>query len=458
MTNYYIDAAQVGGNGLSPNSAFASLTSVPWAAGDRAWMRQTHQEIITRSTWIGPSFAVNNWSRLTHLIGWPTSSLDPFWSERPIDGRSAGWDADLPATFVYSVYGLKMPLLVGSSQVGFIQSNFCIVANMAYSNSGGANTTGPAFASGTNEVRGHDNIAWFFAGGPITRWQTAPAGRIGKLTLVVSGSNASGAIPNDKNVNHLVIHSLSVWSGGLIKPANNFSVGVLENQSNSIDYMFDPTGSNWSTQAYIVSTIRAVVGIQPYSGAVRPASASGNNYFSGIGIDDYYGQGPRIIGGAQGDIRITTAVEAYHAGRPSMIMQVQSVAANIQRYGPGVGPDRLIAMKKHFDVVSGTPITIRIPFYVSSTNIMSLSAGNVRAMLDVRGKNADWAVQSNVLVGSAGMWTGSLCAGGFPLYFDATFYPTETRNKAVLNVEFPWLTQATSGQPLNGYILMGEPY
>lgn len=457
MADYFVDKSQVGGNGLTANSAFASITSVPWAAagGDRAWVRQSHQETITRSTWVGPTHDQDSYSRVSHVIGWPTS-LDPFYDERPTAARAA-WDADLPATFVYSVYGLRMPLLVFSSNAGIIGGRQSVLANIAFSNSGGASTAGPTFVNDRENLWG-DNIAWFYQGGPLLRWAAGPStlNRIGKITLVVSDAvgNSAGAVPNILSIEHLVIHSASIYGGGFLSVQGPGQIGLVENQSNSVDVMFRGVSAGWSDFNNFGLYIRRICGIEPYSGDItQGAFAKG---FLGSVVDDYYSRGPRIVGGAAGAARLVSSAEALHDSKRVFRWDVASIQATQQFYGRG--PNRVLLEKKQFAVVSGTPITIRVPIYVGSTNVMSLANGTIKAMLDVRGKNSDYAVQSNILAGSAGMWSGTAPVGGTPYYFDATFLPAETKDDAMFNLRLGTITQATSGAGLIGYTLFGEPY
>jgi hypothetical protein len=118
---------------------------------------------------------------------------------------------------------------------------------------------------------------------------------------------------------------------------------------------------------------------------------------------------------------------------------------------------RLAAMRKHFQVTSGTAANFRIPIYADSTGVFSLSGGLMQARLNARGTKAQFNTKSSMLVGSPTLWSGSFVAGGSAYLWEVKFNPQET-GLVALEVYMPPVTQATSGQPLVAYMLMSEPY
>lgn len=91
MTDFYVDSSATGAdNGNTPADAWNSLVSiVGTAAGDRVWIRRTHNE--TWSTVVTLSGVTS--SNPVHFVGWPISG-DVYYPARPAAGVTAGWDTD----------------------------------------------------------------------------------------------------------------------------------------------------------------------------------------------------------------------------------------------------------------------------------------------------------------------------------------------------------------------------
>jgi hypothetical protein len=456
MADYFVDASQVGGNGTLPTSAYASVLSVPWGDGDRAWVRKSHYEVLTNSQFLGPNFNQTNYSRWGWVIGWPTSG-DPFFTERPASGVSANWDTDVPSTSVYSVYGLRFPSFVSSTNAaaGMLLGNGAYLANLAFVNSGGGGIRQPWSEQDRFAETVVDNIVTLYQGGPMLNFgQKNFEMRFGKVTVVLSGSATS---PWQYGVfaDHMVLHASCVWSGALFKgPTGKINIGLLENLSNSLDNFFAGfTADNGATDAsFLDCYIRRVSGIQPYSGAY---GAPVNVGYAMIAIDDYFSQGPRIIGIDKPNTFLCSSAQAMQNGSRVLRYDVNSITtANINYKAP---IHRIPAITKLVLANSGSEITYRIPLYVDSTAIFSPAAGQLRANLLARGAMPQYAVRSNVLPGSPSMWSGSFVSGGSAYLWEVKFTAQES-GMVPLEIFLPPWVQTASGQPRIAYALFSEPY
>ena len=456
MAEWYVDANQVGGNGTHPASSFPSVLSITWAPGDRAWLRRTHYETLPDSATPGPNFVLDTFARFAHVIGWPDSG-DPFFDERPAAGVTSGWDADVPSTSVYSVYGLKFPTLNNSNNAaasGISLPRGAIMANIAFQNSGGPTFTAWRDRTDFQNVM-LDNVIILSAGGATTRIAQALELRFGKMWMVSTGApGTSGLFTSGVYASHLVLHDLSVVSGGMFRGTTfNGRIDHLEIRTNSVDYLATAMGGIISNLPVLTNlSIGRCSGSAPYSGDALRVGLSGSPL---IAVDDYFGTGPRIINASKPGTFFCSSVQGMHNGSRVLNFSVSSENAANMNYQSPIW--RLPALKKYFQVTSGTAANFRIPVYADSTGVFSLSGGLMQARLVARGAKAQYNVKSNMLVGSPTLWSGSFVAGGSAYLWEVKFLPQET-GLVPLEVYLPPVTQATSGQPLVAYALFSEPY
>lgn len=456
MADWYVDAGISGGNGTHPSTAFPSVTSITWGAGDRAWLRRTHYETVAESVFVGPQFTVGAHARRAFIIGWPDSG-DPFFDERPAAGVSSNWDADVPSTSVYSVYGLKFPTISNSNNAaasGIQLGKGSIFANIAFQNSGGG--TFLAFRARA-DVSGviADNIILLASGGPMNRINQDMVMNFGKVTLALSGSGGGNGLFADAFIRHVVFHALSVYSGGWLRGTtllNRF--GTIENRSNSIDYHATQlSGFQGNTNPVLTQvSVERFAGTEPYSGAII---MGGLNGWPGMAVEDYHGQGPRIIGGVKSQFNMVSSADAMHNGSRVVKFEVASEATANQNYMTPI--QRFPMLRKFVDVISGTPLTMRVPIYVGSSAVFSPAGGMIFANLCARGALPQFAVQSSVLVGSPTQWSGNLVSGGSAYLWEMKFFPQET-GQVPLEIYAPMVTQATSGTGIRHYSLFSQPY
>ncbi len=461
MTDYYVDAAAAGtGDGLTAVNAFVSIQSVPWANADRAWLRRSHLETLTASQWVGPSsWALLAFSRYAHVIGWPDVN-DPFYTERPADGVTAGWDSDVPGTAAYSLYGYKFPTLSTSNggSTGVFMGSHVGYANLSLVNCGGAGTEvfwkgGDSYTSGTGTQRIFNNILPQGPTGPLSQLKNAEVAIHEHLILV--GSTAGSFFPS-MQAKRLDIHSTSMIAGlwGSTS-AIKFFVDHLVNYSNSVTNVVKQTLADYGDAGVgLVSSIRKASGVAPYSGAM----VTGLARQSYLRCDDYFGEGPLVIGDPQRKMWFGMASSggAMHNGSRVMMHRCNSEQASFQDYAGQLRLNYPIVQKR-FDVLSGTMIEIRVPIFHDNLAVFSLAGGFVHAHLLAYDCKPVVAVASNVLPGTPSLWSGSLTTAGSAWLFSAVYTPTETGEATFECFVGPFI-QATSGQGITGTVLFSEPY
>jgi hypothetical protein len=459
MVDYFVDmSAGGGGNGLSPASAFLSMQSIPWSNGDRAWLRRTHIETLEHGNVYFDIRTVNGQNVITSVIGWPEVGY-PLYDNRPAAGISAGWDADEPATDIYSVYGYKFPLLTGSTAN---VTNATLVGRGVYFVNIGFNQ---AAASDLLPCKFYSGFAAFMNNVLPTRGfgptgQNPPASNnwpryaqklIWPLSTAVGNALSTAAI---FRYNHLVLPPQAVVGDGGLFPAGlqGNEIDLLENQSNSVTYFIDNNAVNIGVQA--VARIGRAVGIKPTGGV---ASLAYGPNIGGVrfACDDYYGEGPVFYNGPnQINTRATTSLEAMHNGSRATYVDAKSVSGASQQFGFNYPMNATLF--KAVSVVSGETITFELPVYIGSTAVFSMDGiGAPHMMLQAKGVCP--MLPFTVEPGSSSLWSGSLVAGGSAWIARYRFTPTETAS-VQLKVTLPAVTSATSGGNVESYMLFSEPY
>ncbi len=459
MSNtWYVDGAQVGGNGTDPASAYASVLSIAWADGDKAWVRRTHNESLAPAVNVGLVNSALAFSRWSHLIGWPDPTGE-FYDIRPAAGVSAGWDADEPGTLPYSLFGYKFPMLTCSVNnatggVGFFGhvANFYLNQRPGNTHFMWRNVRSYTYYSRMSNIMPVTSTDMY---GGATTMQDDLLGPYGKVILITSFSSTTVAnFQGHVSVEHLVVGSLTASLGGLFATTSAFvQVKLLENYSNSVGYLCNP-GNDFSTEFIAAPAyIERCVGIQPYSGFSK---ISGTALGTEMGVGDYFGAGPRRDGNGRPNWRVGSSTEATFSGDIAGIMFVNSVAVGAHFRSGELRFRHQI--KSYFDVTSGAGITINVPIYVDSTAVYSPAGGMLEAHLLARGTRSRYATNSSVIAGNAAAWVGSYCVGGSAYIFSAVFTPTETNTQVPFIVNVGPITQASSGAQAVMYALFGKPY
>lgn len=463
MADYFIDAsAGVGGNGLSPGSAFISMQSIPWTSGDIAWLRRTHIESVANNTIIVRTLSGAGQQQLHAIVGWPDTNY-PMYAQRPISAVSAGWDSDLPATAVYSVFGLKFPTISSSATnvssasrwgQGYRVYNICI-------DQAGSSAIAPFnFLTSRNEL--WDNVIFTRShnvlGGNMTPSHGWPIRNLGKFFMAGSAGPSADMFGGAVSITarHIVITSLCVSGSGGILPSNADEytrIDIIENLSNSLTAVFGR--DNQLVEGVLaIQVIGRMIGVEPVC-LVNSAPSTSILRFN-ISVEDYFGKGP-LVSGARGlnHVSPVTSLEALYTGTGrGVIVNVESVIGTSQYYISY--NQNLRALTKYIDVISGQAITMQLPVYVGSSAVYSLSGlGGLQMVVNAKG--CPRIAPSTLQAGSLGAWAGSLVAGGSAWYANYQWTPTET-GRVSCDVYIPQPVNATSGAPANGYILLTEPY
>jgi hypothetical protein len=467
VAEWFVDASISGGNGTDPASAFPSVGSITWTAGDRAWVRNTHYEFLGSSVYLGTAMGSPSYfSQWHNVIGWPQSD-DPWYDIRPARGTTVGWDADVPSTAVYSVWGIKQPTFATSVSanigIGFLLPVGGSVFNVCLQNNG--NIMNMWSSQGDQWQRYLDNVTLlcnsgtFPGGGSVAMRFNAS---LGKITIPCSTSGTFGTAiigSSMASMRHLVIPAPGIfpylldWSG-----SNMLHIGHIEVQCASYNLAFGAvtpliSGPNITTDGMF--HVGRISGKRPAVGV----ASTGILGFNGIQIDDYFGDGPMINPSpTQPSTRVASINEAAcdigSGAVRAMIYNVASVVAAAQRYA-GVWGNKPV-MRGYFDVASGTQLEVRVPLYI--TGVASLTNGTLMAHLFAAGTKGTVCNSATLLVGTPAAWSGSLITAGSAWIFKSVFHPTETASQVPFEIFPPVFTQATSGLALTGAAYFGQPY
>jgi hypothetical protein len=465
MTEYYVDGGAAGtGDGLSPTNAFVDILSVPWADASRAWVRRTHNQTFTQSQFVGPNSFNNAFSKWSFLIGWPEAGA-PFYDDRPAAGVSASWDSDNPSTQAYSSYGFKMPTMCMSNNTfvsgGFLPGRGIHVANFYMVNCGGLSACWFAAPDHTATTI-YDNVMPLFNNGPLNALQAVSTQRFSTFRkLIFVGSSAStsqamlGSGLGSFHADKVLVHSATTWGAGIVGINSGTMIGVIENYSNSVAYGVMADGN--MEQDQLGGYVRRMIGVAPVTGDVKPGPNNGRSTF--FMVDDYFGNGPLLVGNPHCyTFRQATSLECLYNSNGAVVKwATTSVAVTIQYFWGQQAVPGIATVRKKFDVVSGTPITVSVPTYCDSTGVHSLASGRFTGALLAKGCDPITAVNSNIFVGSPSSWAGSLIAGGSAYLMKFTWTPIETGN-VFFEFRPGGLTQPTSGAQRVAYILWGEPF
>jgi hypothetical protein len=464
MADWFVDQGIVAGNGTDPASAFASILSVAWASGDRAWVRNTHFETITNSQILGQNTpSVAGFSRWHFAIGWPGVG-DPFYDERPARGVTVGWDSDVASSTAQNTFGFNHPTFLnsnGGNGAGMLFGYQMTLANFCFCTSPGLTTIAPwnntfgilsdrivdnalVLCTANGQGNGMGNKQWNFMGGRIIVTNSA-------------GSNPSAAILNGAICARVIeVHSRAGINNGLFNPTASLNIGMVINWSTSIPFLFDNNNGGTleqNTTLLAQTYVGRIVGIKPYSGY----TAGEVNLTPALRIDDYFGEGPIQPGDhLTANMRVASSGEAQHNALPAVFYSVGSGTFFGLR-GFWDARWRNPSMRKYFSVVSGTNVAIYVPVYIDSTATYSAACGQMRSYLQCKGAAGNACVRSTLIPGSYTNWTGSLIAGGSAWLWVSTFTPKETGTFA-FDIHFANHFQTNSGDVKKCYTLFGEPY
>jgi hypothetical protein len=463
MADLFVDQSIVAGNGTDPASAFASILSVAWASGDRAWVRNNHFETIANSQIIGQNTpSAPGFSRWHNVIGWPRVG-EPFYDERPARGITIGWDTDVASSVAQNTFGFNHATFMnsnGGTGAGMLLGYQTGFFNLCLCTSPGVNGTMP-WNNGFGIVEDHliDNCLVLATGNGFAASYGTKAWNaiVGTVIVVTSFNNpAQALIAGAASIRHLIVHSRGGLNAGLLT-LNSGNYGMITNYSNSVAWLWDQSGTGFAEtdiKHLGIMNIDKISGVRPFSG---PSGAT-LNHFPAIRINDYFGEGPRIFGSVEGpNVRVTSSGEALHNALPVVRYDVASRTGNVN-FGVWDARWRIPSMRKLFNVTSGTNVAIYVPIYVGTTHVFSPTGGQLRSYLQAKGAHLPGVcVKSTLIPGSYTNWTGSHIAGGSAWLWVSTFTPNET-GMVAFDVHFSNFFQTASGNGIAGYALFGEPY
>jgi hypothetical protein len=222
------------------------------------------------------------------------------------------------------------------------------------------------------------------------------------------------------------------------------NIGEIEILSNSIGAF-----RNIGTLDNVVDTVMYVgrtYGVQPPADIIITTSWDANSVSANpIAIDDYFGQGPRIIGGLTDmSFRAPSSADINVNGKPAMN------AININSLGI---PQPGISIARHFgvprspsdsraftNVNSGIPLVVRWPFMTTNSINVDPTFAVGRIVSTLRGRTttgvAGTCYINSLEVSSGFTWAGNSTGAGSFWVAKAVFIPTESGSTFV-DITFP---------------------
>ena len=427
MTDFFVDSAAVGTNsGDSPTNAAWNLGSLSFGAasasvmwGDRIWVRRTYVHSVLPS--VGRSGWNVNSAPLIEIIGWPSSG-DQFYAQRPASAISAGWDGDAAqyTNIPYPVAVMSRAATSGigpipTGAVGVFMTNFALVSSVAIS----ATDLGGGTAAFVG-VR--------FGKFVLLNCNVVEAdAQVDDLTMVVS-YNTRPLIGNNAMIKKLTLAASCVLPLGVFGMPRY--VGEINNLCNSVAGYINRSTETLN-QGYI-GVVRGTV-TNNAAGWCGAAITNGDAY-SCTPVEDWYGTGPRRIGGPNGwDVSVATSATAAYSGINSAGANATGLIVSSATIGTRGGADANDyndlggIVQQYLAVNCGMPYTIRLAFYATNANCLD---GNRNAYIQARGPVSQMfrpsILDGSITVGSPARWAGSSVTAGSAYLMVASMTPTAT--------------------------------
>lgn len=458
MTDWFIDQTDTG-NGTTATSAFPSVFSLENIVhGDQIWVRRTHVESFgNNDTPIdGKGLGDEAFPHEVQVIGWPEID-DMHWNERPQSGIDASWDDDDAGTIAKTTFGLNFPTFAGSNALG----------GFGWWTGGGVswfNCAFPNLASTTAAKRLMpfrpvlhmgllDNILLYNEATDGGRdYYNNHLGQygFGKIYVVTSNSGTTPIFVEDVHARHIVVLSQTIAEG--LFGDEGMNVGFFEVLTHSLQYLFINAFNQPAYQGVADRYVGKIAGLKPWDEDSRPDTQASD---SRIVVDDYYGEGPRILGnqGHPNGKQLLAAVGAYSS---QVVFKWESTSRTATGQHGGWQMSFLPFIRKFFDTTADEALTIKLPVFSSSTDISSMKTEGPHAELWELGGRTTYA--NSVTTGSLDLWTGTdKQDNGVARFLTFVFTPTVTGSAEVL-FYFRGFMTATSGTPnYPGFFLVGEP-
>jgi hypothetical protein len=265
---------------------------------------------------------------------------------RPLACRQAG-DADNQATEILSVFSMNLPVFCSSNNAdtsaGFLLGTGTVYANMCFVNCGGAGTTAPWLIDDTGHTnqfqrRYFNNITNLFQNGPMNRLVQDgffPA-IVEKYTLIASNAvpSGNGALIASSSIKQLVIHPKTQHQSIFRNDDLDTDILMLYNQSNSVANIAHHTTSEvgLSLPSPPVATFAGSLAFVRIAGFINSLGIAAEPLWQ---IDDYYGDGPLLLGGLRKPrASMLTTINAQHNSNRVMRFEVSSEGpANLNHWG-----------------------------------------------------------------------------------------------------------------------------
>jgi hypothetical protein len=432
VTDFFADKSASGtGAGTSPANAFTSIAS-GWSQsnsttniqyGDRLWVRRTHVEVVN-SCVAGGKLGKAGWAydkKIGGIIGWPKSG-DPFYDVRPAAGVTAGWDSDVSTVWA----DINKPAMVcsGAAAANIPTLNFgSPYANFLFVSSNSA-AWSTAFIEGISGLINATLLNQF-------SWGTTMKA-VGDLTIIASLSSVVALFSGNGVWADRIILPSSTQIGFLMQATatSGFRISELVTDGNVGALMLNSSGVNASGSQFNHCVIERIRGATQVLSNALGANGGFNQI---VRINDWYGQGPRIIGGfGLADWSLAPNSSAVYSGTPANVLHCDSAATQWSTNHASNLPEFII--RQVVAVTSGVPVVARFPVFFVNTSIMEYEKPWQAQLMCAGG---GFAYCSTPDVGSLGPWAGTSVSVGSAWGFKFSWVPTATDSQAVLCVQVP---------------------
>lgn len=424
MADFYVDSAATGtGSGTSPANASINIGSLAFGAvathGDTLWVRRTFVVPQSGQTWSRSGFNVMSHAFI-RVIGWPNTS-DLHYDERPAAGISAGWDSDAG-----HFTGIPHPTIVisrasgGGNNVtgdGIYISNFAVVGSNAQDN-----LSFDAMFGGSNNANRRV--------GQVRLQRITPSGSIICDELVVVGSTSGIYFGGDVRVRKITFTSSCLFGQSPFDTVRNTRVNEINVATNSMQFFVRNNGSGIAEQRY-----GRVYGQRPVNSLAFDSQNFSGVGYTGIAVEDWYGEGPRRFSGTGGfEMSVCLSAAAVHSGSTGTFIGVRSVSTSNNNALWQLDETGGHAMQI-VSVLSGQGYRVR--WHVWMVGVASPALPIIDGMLHMAGIAGGRVVACNTfggnfLAGTPSLWSGTSVAVGSAYQFTATFSPTNTGTCAIV--------------------------
>jgi len=434
MTDWYVDSAAAGDNsGTSAVNATINITSLyarvgsgP-VAGDFVWVRRTHFEDIPVSggtvSWGSNSgqLSSNSVAAWNWLVGWPNSQ-DVFFDMRPTapqSGATPDWDNDASSPY---------PTIVTSSAItnrGVAPRGAFAIYNFTMVNS--VNLQTPVLVGNDQNKAALEKANWQVYGRTAS-WETAAGVEIPNLSDVTITTSLNTFLFSSRplNAGKITITASSVIRS-LFSATYDVEIQHIHNDSNSLGAIFTWNGGTIPNYLRPLR-IRRLSGIKPNNGFIT-GIIDFDNANVRLFVDDFYGEGPRIIGPSGGHQTYrTTSAQANYVGRETYCTEVMSGGSDLI-FAQGRLHNHTPDATAWIRVSSGTPVSVAWPIYGVGAPNPDLYHGKLMFLT-----HAFSGQVTNPLIcgsrylksGNVNSWSGTSLTAGSAYFMVHTITPRET--------------------------------